>query len=88
MPCFTCITCGAQYASSDQPPSSCIICSDDRQYVNPAGQAWATRAQLLEWGHKNEAAEVEPGAWRSALCACPACNAHTVHLSHLALHNS
>ena len=42
MPAFICTTCGCQYPNSDTPPVGCLICQDDRQYVNPAGQAWTT----------------------------------------------
>jgi glyoxylase-like metal-dependent hydrolase (beta-lactamase superfamily II) len=39
---FICTTCGTQYPESDAPPSGCRICQDERQYVNPLGQAWTT----------------------------------------------
>ncbi len=42
MPAFICTTCGCQYPHSEAPPAGCLICQDDRQYVDPAGQAWTT----------------------------------------------
>ena len=42
MPAFICTTCGCQYPDTEAPPAGCLICQDDRQYVNPAGQAWTT----------------------------------------------
>ena len=44
--CFICTTCGVQYSASAEPPAECIICSDDRQYVNSAGQEWTTLGQI------------------------------------------
>lgn len=46
MPLFICETCGTQFAESAEPPASCTICEDDRQYVGWNGQAWTTREQL------------------------------------------
>ncbi len=42
MTAFICTTCGTQYPDSNEPPLHCIICEDDRQYVNPQGQQWTT----------------------------------------------
>jgi glyoxylase-like metal-dependent hydrolase (beta-lactamase superfamily II) len=42
MPAFICTTCGCQYPNTEAPPAGCLICLDERQYVNPAGQAWTT----------------------------------------------
>ena len=42
MPAFICPTCGTQYAPSDQPPATCAICSEERQYVPATGQTWTT----------------------------------------------
>ena len=41
-----CITCGTQFAASEEPPESCPICDDERQYVGWAGQEWTTLEQL------------------------------------------
>jgi glyoxylase-like metal-dependent hydrolase (beta-lactamase superfamily II) len=48
MPCWTCEQCGAQFSESVRPPSSCLICEDERQFVNWNGQTWLTREQLAE----------------------------------------
>jgi hypothetical protein len=46
MQAFICTTCGTQYPPSDVPPDNCAICSDERQYVSPAGQVWTTQEKL------------------------------------------
>jgi hypothetical protein len=43
---FICRQCGVQFAASDEEPSACPICEDERQYVRWAGQAWTTMAEL------------------------------------------
>src|SRR6476620_955122 len=43
---FMCVQCAVQFAASDAPPSSCPICSDPRQYIRLAGQAWTTMEEL------------------------------------------
>jgi glyoxylase-like metal-dependent hydrolase (beta-lactamase superfamily II) len=58
---FICTTCGTQYAATDAPPASCPICEEDRQYVNPNGQAWTTLADLRESGRRNVFSEFGPG---------------------------
>jgi hypothetical protein len=60
MPAFICTTCGVAHAESPTPPESCAICSDERQYVNAAGQSWTTLAELRET-HRNDIRELEPG---------------------------
>lgn len=45
---FVCTTCGTQYPDSARPPSSCMICEEERQYVNPNGQDWTTLEKLIE----------------------------------------
>ena len=50
---FICVTCGTQFADSEQPPPECPICTDPRQYVPPDGQRWTTLAELAA-GHENE----------------------------------
>ncbi len=39
---YICTTCGVQFGESDEPPSSCPICEDARQYVPVSGQQWTT----------------------------------------------
>ena len=46
MPAFICTSCGSQYRNSGTPPAGCLICEDDRQSVNPAGQAWTTQEAM------------------------------------------
>jgi glyoxylase-like metal-dependent hydrolase (beta-lactamase superfamily II) len=58
---YVCRTCGVQHAPSSGPPSHCPICDDERQYVPPQGQRWATLEQLRSEGHAIEVRDVEPG---------------------------
>ncbi|WP_108659566.1 MBL fold metallo-hydrolase [Acuticoccus kandeliae] len=46
MPAFICTTCGTQYAPTETPPGECIICEEERQYLQPTGQAWTTLERL------------------------------------------
>ena len=43
---FICVTCGTQFADSAEPPASCPICADPRQYVPPDGQRWTIIGEL------------------------------------------
>ena len=60
MPNYICVTCGTQYVATDQPPPHCLICEDDRQYVNPEGQTWITPDDLRR-DHYNVLISLEPG---------------------------
>jgi glyoxylase-like metal-dependent hydrolase (beta-lactamase superfamily II) len=60
MPAFICTTCGSQYPNTETPPPHCLICRDDRQYVNPAGQAWTT-PEAMRKTHFNAFRRLEPG---------------------------
>lgn len=60
MPLYSCCTCAAQFADAGAPPAACPICTDARQYVPAAGQAWASREEL-QGRHRNTLTEVEPG---------------------------
>ena len=60
MPAFVCTTCGTQYPESDAPPAGCTICQEERQYVNPLGQAWTT-LQAMRRTHFNAFRQHEPG---------------------------
>jgi glyoxylase-like metal-dependent hydrolase (beta-lactamase superfamily II) len=55
-----CQTCGTQYAHSNEPPASCIICTDERQYVGLDGQTWTTLDDLRA-SHKTIIQQEEPG---------------------------
>ena len=57
---YICVTCGHQFAKSEEPPQRCPICEDERQYVNPRGQSWTTLEELaLE--HHNVLVSLETG---------------------------
>jgi len=56
MPIQICFTCGTSYPDAPEPPSRCLICDDERQYVPRGGQVWTTRERLAS-GHVN--------AWRN-----------------------
>jgi glyoxylase-like metal-dependent hydrolase (beta-lactamase superfamily II) len=43
---FICTTCGVQYEESPAPPESCVICSEERQYIGWKGQQWTTMEEL------------------------------------------
>lgn len=61
MATFICVTCGVQYPESEQPPASCPICEDDRQFVGWRGQQWTTLEAMRTDGYRNRLAEEEPG---------------------------
>jgi len=55
LPLWTCEQCGAQFPESREPPASCLICEEERQFVNWKGQRWLNReefakAHRLVWG--------------------------------------
>jgi glyoxylase-like metal-dependent hydrolase (beta-lactamase superfamily II) len=60
MPNYICVMCGNQFAESAEPPAQCLICEDERQYVNPEGQTWTTLDEL-EQTHHNVVRWLEPG---------------------------
>ncbi len=49
-----------QYAESDQPPPSCPICQDERQYLKKTGQQWTT-LEKLRLTNRNSIKSKEPG---------------------------
>ena len=53
MPNFVCETCGVQFGETDEPPTRCPICEDERQYVGWDGQRWTT-VEDLRRTHRNE----------------------------------
>jgi hypothetical protein len=59
---FVCVTCGAQFTPSDEPPPGCPVCQDERQYVGHGGQRWTT-PQELGADHVHRIEEVEPRLW-------------------------
>ena len=58
---YICRTCGVEFTESEEPPESCPICQDPRQYVGWDGQQWTTMDQLKAEGFTNELREEEPG---------------------------
>jgi glyoxylase-like metal-dependent hydrolase (beta-lactamase superfamily II) len=48
---YICTTCGTQYPASATPPAACLICEDDRQYVNHKGQQWTKLADMRGRSH-------------------------------------
>ena len=63
MQAYLCETCGVQYSPASNPPDHCLICEDERQYVNWGGQAWTTLAELRATEHKNTFQLAEAGLW-------------------------
>ncbi|MCP3741953.1 MBL fold metallo-hydrolase [Rossellomorea sp. BNER] len=61
---YICTTCGVQYHQSEEAPSNCTICNEERQYVNPKGQTWTTLEEMRQ-GHnyKNEINREEDGLY-------------------------
>jgi hypothetical protein len=62
MPAFICVTCGTQHAESPEPPPSCRICLDERQYVGHNGQHWTTIDALAET-HELHLEPLEEDLW-------------------------
>ena len=56
---FICAQCGTQFAESEQPPPSCSICEDERQFVRHEGQEWTT-LKRLQANHQNCVEEEAP----------------------------
>ncbi len=61
LPAYICRTCGVQQAMTDNPPQRCDICMDERQYVPPEGQRWATLPELQAEGYRVDVRDLEPG---------------------------
>lgn len=62
MDSYICTACGTQYPPASAPPERCPICSDERQYVPPAGQGWTTPGVLAR-SHVNGFRRYEPGLY-------------------------
>ena len=69
MPGWICRTCAVEQPIGPEPPATCAICTDERQYVLPSGQRWTTLAELGSEGHSGAVAEVEPGLFD--ICITP-----------------
>jgi glyoxylase-like metal-dependent hydrolase (beta-lactamase superfamily II) len=59
---YMCVTCGTQFAASEEPPTGCPICQDERQYVGLGGQRWTTLEELRR-SHDNIFRVLEPGVF-------------------------
>lgn len=57
---FICTTCGVQYDESPAPPASCVICSEERQYLGWQGQQWTTLEELRQ-DHRSRIEPEGPG---------------------------
>jgi hypothetical protein len=57
---YICAACAAQFPESSEPPASCPICLDERQFVPAAGQSWLTMEQIKK-KHANQFRQHEPG---------------------------
>ena len=60
MTVWTCRGCGIEHADTPSPPSTCAICSDERQFVPREGQRWTTQQELAAEGHRATVSELEP----------------------------
>ena len=58
---WICAACGSHYPGAQAPPASCLICTDERQWVAPSGQRWTTMAELAADGCHCDIWEEEPG---------------------------
>ncbi len=58
-----CCTCGNQYSASPAPPSTCKVCTDDRQWLPATGPEWTSLDALAQSGHKNVITEIEANVY-------------------------
>jgi hypothetical protein len=58
---WICATCAVEQPDTTEPPVTCPICRDDRQYVRPSGQSWTSVADLAAAGRRGIVEEVEAG---------------------------
>ncbi|MBP0726850.1 MBL fold metallo-hydrolase [Bacillus sp. RG28] len=59
-----CTTCGVQYSKTQDAPSECVICNEERQYINPSGQSWTTLEEMQKSRlYKNEILMEETGLY-------------------------
>ena len=68
MPIHVCTTCAAAYPPSDLPPTRCIICDEERQYVNADGQQWTTM-DVVDSDYRVDIRAQEPGL--DGICTTP-----------------
>ncbi|MEQ4204187.1 hydrolase [Actinopolymorpha sp. B9G3] len=60
MTVWICATCAVEHSDTAQPPATCAICADERQYVLPVGQQWTSLDELAAAGHRVRVEAVEP----------------------------
>lgn len=60
---WICETCAVETADLAQPPDTCAICEDERQWVPATGQAWTTVDILRDKGTRIVVSQVEPELW-------------------------
>ncbi|WP_382308201.1 hydrolase [Herbiconiux sp. UC225_62] len=60
MTIWTCATCAVEHPDTEQPPASCAICTDERQWVPASGQRWVTRDGLEAEGYRIVVRGLEP----------------------------
>src|SRR5436189_576819 len=56
---FICVQCGTQFDATAEPPPRCLICEDERQFVNYGGQHWTTLERLAA-DHHNRCEDEAP----------------------------
>lgn len=59
---YLCTTCGTQYEKTEAPPEECLICEDERQYVNWQGQQWTTMEEM-QTSYSNTLRQLEPNLY-------------------------
>nr|WP_105403797.1 MBL fold metallo-hydrolase [Neorhizobium sp. T7_12] len=59
MSVFLCGACGTSFQEAEEAPEACPICTDERQYIPPSGQAWTTTEKLART-HRNSWVQLEP----------------------------
>jgi hypothetical protein len=57
---WICVTCGSQFATSEEPPQNCPICLDQRQYIGHQGQQWTTLSKMQQDGYHAIIKQEEP----------------------------
>ncbi|GMA62979.1 hypothetical protein NZD89_24465 [Alicyclobacillus fastidiosus] len=61
---YICTTCGTQYSQSVAQPHTCVICDEERQFINPNGQSWTTLEEMRTDNlYKNEVLCEEEGLY-------------------------
>ena|SRR6516164_3591007 len=71
---YICTACGTQHAESKQPPTHCVICEEERQYIPPRGQTWTT-LDALRQSHTNTFHEYEKASVSARRLHLPLANA-------------